>query len=365
MATKRIGVVFPGYGEQFIGMGKDLYDELRIVQEFFEQAAGTADVNFVKLLFASSDEEISSIRYSYLAIYLFETSLYEVLYSQGLRPDFVAGHGIGEYAAAYATRSLSFIDGLYILNKYAQFYDEFMKDKKYDVLRIVREFEVETLEELCQSMSSGGDAAHVSAQNTQNAFYVAGHADVIEKIRQYCIQEVIRKVRVISPAHGMHSALVDDVVQQLKPYYHKIKVGSLQVPLITNVDGVYVTSSDALESALMRKINSRIQWYEVIKGFEGCDVIISVGPGTQLIEWFKEVYPDKEYHVVATLKNFEAIAPYLSDHLPVPAVPAETPASVAKTDIPADVAPEQSQTLYEADLVNELPTDFDVEDDEE
>lgn len=72
MATKRIGVVFPGYGEQFIGMGKDLYDELRVVQEFFEQAAGSAEINFVKLLFASSDEDISSIRYSYLAIYLFE-----------------------------------------------------------------------------------------------------------------------------------------------------------------------------------------------------------------------------------------------------------------------------------------------------
>ena len=76
--SKRIGVIFPGYGEQFVGMGKDIYDKVRIVQEFFEQAAGTADINFVKLLFASSDEEISSIRNAYLAIFLFEVSVASV-----------------------------------------------------------------------------------------------------------------------------------------------------------------------------------------------------------------------------------------------------------------------------------------------
>ena len=134
MTPKRIGVVFPGHGEQFIGMCKDSYDELRLVQEFFEQAAGTAEINFVKLLFASSEEEIRSIEYGYVALYLAQAATYEILYEKGLRPDFVAGHGIGEYAAAYASRSLSFVDGLYILNKYAQFYSEFLKDKNYTCL---------------------------------------------------------------------------------------------------------------------------------------------------------------------------------------------------------------------------------------
>src|SRR5207245_1734398 len=109
---------FPGYGEQFIGMGKDLYDELRIIQEHFEQASGIIDINFVKLLFASSDQEILSIRYSYLAMYVLQTAIYTVAQQKGLKPDFVAGYGIGEYAACYASSSLSFVDGLYIVNKY-------------------------------------------------------------------------------------------------------------------------------------------------------------------------------------------------------------------------------------------------------
>ena len=288
-----------------------------------------------------------------MANYLFETSLYEVLYQKGLRPDFVAGHGIGEYAAAYAARSLSFVDGLYILNKYAQFYDEFLKDKNYTALRIIREFDVESIEELCEKKSTKKEQAFVSAQNTLNAFYVAGSIKVIEKIKEYCIKEVIRKVRIIGPAYGMHSKLVDSLVELLKLYYHKIKFNDLQVPLITNVDGVYVTTAAALESAIMRKINNRILWLEVMKGFDGCDVIISVGPGTQLIEWFKEIYPDKEYHAIISMKDFAAIE-YLFKPIEV-----SEPTTEKVSEQPVD----EKKNLYDADVVNERATDFD--DDEE
>lgn len=360
MSTKRIGVVFPGYGQQYIGMSKDLYDHHRMVQEFFEQASASSDINFVKLLFASSDEEISSMRNAYLAIFLFEVSLYELLYQQGLRPDFVAGYGTGEYAAAYAARSLSFVDAFYILNKYSQFYNEFMQGKPYECLRIVREFNLEDLEKLCEKKSSKAKVAYVSAQNTENAFYVAGHLEVLEEIQEYCVKNVIRKVRIIGAGHGMHSNLVDELVEQLKLYYHKIKFAPLQVPLITNVDGVYVTTSDALESAIIRKINHRIQWYEVIKGFEGCDIIMSIGPGDQLIEWFKEVYPDKEYYQVQTLKDFENISEYLkrSD--------AESQSNQSAENITSmheqNPEPLKPKDLYEADMINEKSSDYDVED---
>jgi [acyl-carrier-protein] S-malonyltransferase len=355
MEQKKIGVVFPGYGEQFIGMGKDLYDELRIVQEFFEQAAGTAEINFVKLLFASSDQDISQIREGYLAIYLFEAALYQVLYDKGLRPDFVAGHGIGEYAAAYASGSLSFIDGLYILNKYAQFYQEFLPGKELTSLRIVREFELEFLQELCTTQSTKHMKAYVSAQNTHHAFYVAGHQNVVEKIRKYCLKQVIRKVRVIGPEYGMHSELIDQVIENLKLYYHKIQFKDLKIPLITNVDGVYVTTPSALESAIMRKNNNRIQWLEVIQGFQGCDVIISVGPGKQLIEWFKEIFPDKEYYHVSKLKHFKKIAHLFKSVGPV---------DVVSQDPAAQPVLEEKKDLYESDVINERAGDFDVEDEE-
>lgn len=350
---KRIGVVFTGHGEQFIGMGKDVYDKLRVAQEFFEQAAATADINFVKLLFASSEQEIMSIRYGYDAVYLFEVCLYQILYNKGLRPDFLAGYGIGEYAAAYASRSLSFVDGLYILNKYAQFYAEFLDDKEYTVLRIVREFDLESLEALCKEFSTDEHQAYVSAYNNKEAFYVAGHRVVIEKIQEYCINNVIRKVRIIGPEYGMHNLLVDAVAAQLKLYYHKIQCKELQIPIITNVDGVYVTTGSALESALMRKVNHRIEWLEVMKGFIGCDIILIIGPGSQLLTWFKDVYPDKEYYTITSLADIDVVS-YLYEQ------------EVAESQDVASELPsvEASKNLYEADLVNEKQSDFDIDEED-
>ena len=348
---KTIGVVFPGYGEQFIGMGKDLYDESRIVQDFFEQAAGATNKNFVKLMFASSDKDISSIENAYLAIFLFESSLYELLWDKGLRPDFVAGYGIGEYAACFASRSLSFVDGLYFVNKYSQFYQKFVQDKDLSVLKITRDFTVDSLQEVIDSFITEKLQAYISAQNTEEGFYVSGSMAVIEKLKQYCVDHVIRKVKELHIAYGLHSAQMDEVVNQLKLYYHKIQFKDLKVPVITNVDGVYVTTPEALQSATVRRINNRVQWLEVMKGFVGCDIIISVGPGNQLIEWFKELYPDKEYYTIASLKDIESIKDLFVQEKQI--VPSEKQASV-----------KDEKKLSDADRVNERPSDYDIDNEE-
>ncbi len=354
--TKRIGVVFPGYGEQFIGMGKDLYDQLRTVQEFFEQAAGVVDINFVKLCFASSDEEISSIKNAYLAIYLYECSLYEIMRQKGLRADFIAGYGIGEYASCFAAESLSFIDGMYFINKYAHFYDDFVKSKKdYTVLRITRGFTKESLQSLIDSLVDQSMTAYIAAQNGLNSFYVAGDKKVIKKIQEYCRSHVIRKVKDVGPAYGMYGSVMNEIADQLQLYYHKITFKPLQTPVITNVDGVYVTTADALQSAMMRKVNNQIQWFDVMQGFEGCDIVISVGPGNQLIEWFKEFYPDKEYFSIMTLKDIESIAHLF--YVEPMVEPIVESIETAQENQPKD--------LHEADLINELSSDYDVEQDDE
>src|SRR5690349_16803857 len=98
----KIGVVFPGYGSQYVGMGKEFYDHFRVVQEYFEEASNCLDANFVKLCFAASDQELSEITNAYTAIFLTEVALYGVLVEQGVKVDQVAGLCIGRYAALFA-----------------------------------------------------------------------------------------------------------------------------------------------------------------------------------------------------------------------------------------------------------------------
>src|SRR5581483_6858303 len=120
----KIALVFPGYGSQYVGMGKELYDEYRIVQEYFEEASSCANLNFVKLCFASSDVELSKLAHAYMSLFLIGSSIFALLKEQEIIPEVVAGYNNGEITALFAGGCFSLPDGLYLLNKFCSFYQE-------------------------------------------------------------------------------------------------------------------------------------------------------------------------------------------------------------------------------------------------
>ncbi len=367
---KTIGVIFSGYGQQFVTMGKDIYNESRHTQDLFEQASMCLNMNFVQLSFASSDAEMSEIDKGYLAILLMQVSIYSQLAQAGLKPDFIAGYGIGEYAAAVASGSLSFADGLYLLSKYAKIFKSFVADNPhYAVLHIPKGFTLEVLEKFCEELSTDDKKIFVSAHNTEHGFYIAGHKDLIGIVKEYCKLHEIRKVKELSIAYGLHSVLVDSIVSALSPYFFKIDFKPLKFPVITNVDGVYVTSPDALESAVLRRINSPVLWDEVMHGFIGCEILICVGPGNQVAEWAKAKYPDKEIYSIENLADLKKVKQLLkqADHAAAGAdVEDEQGQAIAFGVCHLDDEVVQlPEDLTVADEINELPGDYDVDEEEE
>ncbi len=366
---KTTGVIFSGYGEQFVTMGKNLYDASRDVQDLFEQASMCLDINFVQLCFASSDQEISDIQKGYLAVLLLQVSLYSQLAQAGLRPDFIAGFGIGEYAAAVACGSLTFSDALYLLNKYALFFKEFvLQERKFGVIYLSRGFHAAEIQELCQTLSVDGKQIFVAAHVTEEGFFVAGDIDLIDYIQKYCKDNAIRKVKLLTPGHGLHSLLTDSVVALLAPYFFKIDFLPLQYPVITNVDAVYVTSPDALESAIRRKFNNPILWDEVMNGFVGCDVLICVGPGDQIAQWAALKYPEKIIYQINDLADLEKLQPFLQEHGAVMQEQIEDNGFGQKIIFGTCHVDEEVQLpvdLTIADEINELPDDYDIDEDEE
>ncbi len=366
---KTIGVIFSGYGQQYVTMGKDIYNESRHVQDLFEQASMCLNMNFVQLCFAASDAELSEVDKGYLAILLMQVSIYSQLAQAGLQPDFIAGYGVGEYAAAVASGALSFADGLYLLSKYAKILKSFIEaNPQYAALQLTREFTRETLEAECQKISNEDKQLFISAHNAEHGFSVVGHIEAIEQLKEYCRMHEIRKVKEITVAYGLHNAIVDSVVAALSPYLFKIDFQPLKYPVITNVDGVYVTSPDALESAMLRSINSPILWDEVMDGFIGCQILICVGPGKQIAEWAQLKYPDKEIYTIEKLADLEQLTEKIKEENSQVALQSDNLQDGGITfgvcHLDDDIV-HLSPDLTVADQINELPTDYDVDEDEE
>lgn len=362
---KTIGVMFPGYGEQFVTMGKKLYDDSRIMQDLFEQASMCLDINFVQLCFAASDAEILEIDKGSLAIVLLEASIYSELLQAGLQPDFIAGYGIGEYAAAIASGSLSFADGLYLITKYMQFLKEFLvAHPNYSVLHLARGFTKDSILELCKQYSTDENKVFVTAYNSDSDFYIAAPIDVMPTIQEFCKKNEIRKVKELTVAYELHNDIIEPVIERLAPYYFKVDFKPLKTPVITNVDGVYVTSSDALESAIARRASSPVLWDEVMNGFVGCDILVSVGPGKQLADWARLKYPDKDIYTIEDLADLESFKAFLQEQQD-PAVDQQVVDEISFGTCHVNDDIELPKDLTEADLVNELPTDFDIEDEDD
>ena len=98
---KKVAVVFGGYGTQYVGMGKGLYDNYRLIQEFFEEAYSCQNMNFVKLCFAASDVDLAEINASYQSIFLYSSALFAMLKESGLEVCAVTGLDLGYYPAVY------------------------------------------------------------------------------------------------------------------------------------------------------------------------------------------------------------------------------------------------------------------------
>jgi len=311
----KIGMLFPGYGSQFVGMGKDLYDESRIMQEYFEVASSCLDVNFVKLCFASSDAELTQLHNAYPATFLMSTAIAAILKDRGIMPHIVAGYNLGEYAAISHAGGLNLPDGLYLLNKYARAYQETLSHIDVVAKQVIG-MRVEEVEELCQQVSTELQPVRIALYNNENDFIVTGHrfaltafTDAVEQNAEFSGDRKI-KIEDISVGVGLHSAVMDGVINNFKMYLEKVDFKDTSVPVLSTLHVNEITTGEQVRADIVAHIHSSVHWYGVIKKLKDCDLLIEVGPGSTLSATVRQLYPHKPVIAVNTPADVEEALKY-------------------------------------------------------
>lgn len=307
----KIGMLFPDYGSQFVGMGKELYDHSRLVQEYFEEAFNCLNINFVKLCFASSDAELAKIENAYVSIFLISVSTAALLKQETIHPIEVAGYGIGEISAVSVAGGLSFPDGLYFLHKYAQFYQELLVNLNVSLIA-VEGLSHDTIESLCATLKINHGEIGIAVYDIPKKIVISGFPESITHCKEL-VKSCGGTTRDLMVEKGLHSSLMDSVVDQLIKYSEKIDFTSTAIPVISSMNGNLVTSSEQIKNSAISQLKSPIAWNKVMKRCAEWDLVIEIGPGTSLSKKVIEMYPEKLFYSVNKLSDIDDVKAAISN----------------------------------------------------
>ena len=302
----KVGIIFPGYGSQFVGMGKEFYDSSRIMQEMFEEASQCLDVNFPKLCFASSAAELAKFEKGYVVLFATTFAIAQIMKERGITVSLVAGYDIGEYAAIATAGGISLPDALYLLNKYAGMFEELLQEKKYEAVRVKGLLE-EELKKICSFCTNGNQVSYVAAQELEDQYVVVGTEDSMKMLIDHLKKNTEAQVTPALIGSGLHSPLMDDVLKKIKMYLEKVDFKSVSIPFVASITGQVLKDGDAVRAAVMQQIHAPLRWQETMQAFVYCDVIVTLGDCGLTRELCAHLYPEKKLFCITKPEDLDEL----------------------------------------------------------
>ncbi len=278
--------VFPGQGAQFVGMGKDLYDNSLMARELFEKANEILGFRITDLMFSGTDEDLRQTKVTQPAIFLHSVLLAKTL-GDSFQPDMVAGHSLGEFSALVTSGALSFEDGLLLVSKRALAMQKACEAEPSTMAAIVG-LEDEIVETIC----AGIDEVVVPANyNCPGQLVISGSIKGIDLACEKLTAAGAKRALKLSVGGAFHSPLMEPARTELAEAINSTNFSTPACPIYQNVNASAVTDADQIKKNLIAQLTAPVRWTQTVKNMiaDGCDSFTEVGPGSVLQGLVKKV----------------------------------------------------------------------------
>jgi len=278
--------VFPGQGAQFVGMGKDLYDNSPMAHELFEKANELLGFRITDLMFNGTDEDLRQTKVTQPAIFLHSVLLAKTL-GDSFKPEMVAGHSLGEFSALVANGALSFEDGLMLVSKRALAMQKACEAEPSTMAAIVG-LDDEVVEKICDEI----DEVVVPANyNCPGQLVISGSVQGIDLACVKLTEAGAKRVIKLSVGGAFHSPLMEPARAELAKAINSTHFSTPVCPVYQNVTAGPVSDPDVIKKNLIAQLTAPVRWTQTVKNMiaDGCTSFTEVGPGQVLQGLVKKV----------------------------------------------------------------------------
>lgn len=278
--------VFPGQGAQFVGMGKELYENSSLGKELFEQANDILGYRITDIMFEGTPEELKQTRVTQPAIFLHSTILAKVA-GENFKPEMVAGHSLGEFSALVAANALSFEEGLKLVYTRAMAMQKACEIKP-STMAAVLGLEDNVVEEACESIDGVVVAANY---NCPGQLVISGEVEAIDKACELLTEKGARRALKLPVGGAFHSPLMAPAKEELEAAIAQAIIKAPDCPIYQNVAAISETDPVRIKENLINQLTGAVKWTQTMNKMigDGATSVTEVGPGKVLQGLFKKV----------------------------------------------------------------------------
>lgn len=296
----KIAFIFSGQGSQYIGMGKELYDNIPSCKKIYDKANEVLGFDLKELIFNGDKEELNITENTQPAILTTSIAILQAIKDKGINPDIVAGLSLGEYSALVASEALDFETAVSLVKKRGRFMQEAVPQGIGSMVAVIGLNE-DKIKKVLKVASERG-IVEIANYNTNNQIVIGGESEAVEFASELLKESGARRVIPLKVSGPFHTSLLNQASIKLKNEFENIHFNTPKIKTITNVTADFIENGNEIKNLLINQVKSSVRWSETIERMldEGIDTFIEIGPLKTLSSFVREISKEKK----ATVKIF-------------------------------------------------------------
>nr|WP_207751650.1 ACP S-malonyltransferase [Clostridium saudiense] len=296
----KIAFIFSGQGSQYIGMGKELYDNIPSCKKIYDKANEVLGFDLKELIFNGDKEELNITENTQPAILTTSIAILQAIKDKGINPDIVAGLSLGEYSALVASEALDFETAVSLVKKRGRFMQEAVPQGVGSMVAVIG-LDENKIKEVLKIASEKG-IVEIANYNTNSQIVIGGEREAVEFASELLKECGARRVIPLKVSGPFHTSLLNEASIKLKNEFENIHFNDPKIKIITNVTADFIENGNEIKELLINQVKSSVRWSETIEKMldEGIDTFIEIGPLKTLSRFVREISKERK----ATVKIF-------------------------------------------------------------